>query len=829
MLQLVIRRRQFFFSLTVIAVALAVWAGCQSSRRAPVATVAPAAAPTGVGPGPNDARIAFTTTRLLEGYHYLHHPFDQEFSKKAFDGYIDALDPRHENFFQSDLDEFSAIRTNLDVLIIGSPSRAELGPVFDIYNRFSERSAQHTAYACELLAKEKFKFTTDEKFPADRRHAAFPKNVDEAKQLWKQRVRYEYLSDKLANEIHETNGVFTIEPRPNAHDAHTNIVANWDKRYRWILRLTTNWTSDNVLQVFLNAGIAHTYDPHSDYFSAPKAADFNIHMNLALFGIGAQLSEDYGYCTIRLLVPGGPAMKSKQLKANDRIIAVAQAGKPPVDVVDMDLEKVVGMIRGAKGTEVRLTISPIEDQTARRVVTLVRDEIKLENEEATAQLIEYANGQRIGVLELPSFYATIGGNPGEQTTPKSTSVDVTKLINKLKSEKVAGIILDMRGNPGGSLEEAVRLTGLFIKDGPVVLARDDRGHVAIDSDPDPEVVYDGPLVVMVNRFSASAAEIAAAALQDYGRAVIVGDVSTHGKGTVQQLQKLQNLVWPANNDATNDPGTLKITKGKFYRISGASTQLKGVSSDIVLPSIWNHSTLVGEGSLDNAMPWDTINPAPYNNFNLVQPFLPQLQNRSLDRVATNQEFVYARQDIESFIKSQADKSVTMNEPQAITERERDARKSLARDKERDTRPLPAFTTYELTVKNSELPGLPAPKPFFTTNYSTNDFIAVKKSAAASEHISIYTNYFAGELADFAGFFRTNFPDYDASKITYTSSTSTNVIAEIFNPTTGTNTLIKPVIAKAVAYDGAFEEGRNILRDYISLLSKSGMLTASHQP
>ena len=439
MLQLVIRRRQFFFSLTVIAVALAVWAGCQSSRLAPT-PVSPATHTTntaaGVVPGPKDARIAFVTTRLLESYHYLHHPFDQEFSKKAFDGYIDALDPRHENFLQSDMDEFSSIRTNLDVLTIGSHSRAELGPVFDIYNRFSERSVQHTAYACELLAKEKFKFATDEKFPADRRHAAFPKNVDEAKQLWKQRVRYEYLGDKLANEIHETNGVFTIEPRPNAHNAHTNITANWDKRYRWILRLTTNWTSDSVLQVFLNAGVAHAYDPHTDYFSAPKAADFNIHMNLALVGIGAQLSEDYGYCTIRALIPGGPAMKSKQLKANDRIIAVAQAGKPPVDVVDMDLEKVVGMIRGAKGTEVRLTISPIEDQTARRVVTLVRDEIKLENEEATAQLIEYSNGQRIGVLELPSFYATIGGNPGEQTTPKSTSVDVAKLINKLKSEKV---------------------------------------------------------------------------------------------------------------------------------------------------------------------------------------------------------------------------------------------------------------------------------------------------------------------------------------------------------------------------------------------------------
>ena len=828
MLQLVIRRQQFFLSLTLIAVGLALWAGCKSSRHAPPPAAA-AAAPVGVVPGPNDPKIAFITTRLLEGYHYSHHSFDQELSKKAFDGYIDALDPRHENFLQADMDEFSAIRTNLDVLMTGSHSRAELGPAFDIYNRFRERSVQHTAYACELLAKEKFKFTTDEKFPADRRHAAFPKNLDEAKQLWKQRVRYEYLGDKLANEIHETNGAFNIELRPNAHDAHTNIVANWDKRYRWVLRLTTNWSSDTVLQVFLNAGLAHAYDPHSDYFSAPKAADFNIHMNLALVGIGAQLSEDYGYCTIRLLIPGGPAMKSKQLKANDRIIAVAQAGQPPVDVVDMDLEKVVGMIRGAKGTEVRLTISPVEEQTARRIVTLVRDEIKLENEEATAQLIEYPDGQRIGVLELPSFYATIGGNPGEQTTPKFTSVDVTKLLNKLKSEKVDGIVLDLRGNPGGSLEEAVRFTGLFIKDGPVVLARDDKGKVAVDNDPDPDVVYAGPLVVMINRFSASAAEIAAAALQDYGRAIIVGDVSTHGKGTVQQLQKLQPFVWPASNQATNDPGTLKITKGKFYRISGTSTQLKGVNSDIVLPSIWNHSTLVGEGALDNALPCDAIDPVRFNNFNLVQPFITQLQNRSLDRVAINQEFVYARQDIEAFTKLQADKTATMNEQQAIAERERDARKNLARDQERDARPLPAMKIYELTVKNSELPGLPELKPFFTTNYSTNDFVATGKKSAAAASVLVYTNYFTSALPDFAGYFRTNFPGFDESKIIYTKSASTNTIAEIINPRTGTNTVIKPVIAKSVNYDGAIEEGRSILRDYISLLSKSGMLTASQQP
>ena len=804
MLQLVMRRQRILILLSVFIIGLAVWAGCKTSgtpapTRTPTPTNAPAA---NLVPGPNDAKIAFFATRLLEGYHYLLHPFDREMSIKAFDGYIDALDPRHENFLQSDLDEFSSVRTNLDVLMVGGHSRSELAPAFSIYQRLAQRSSQHTSYVSELLAREKFKFATEERFPTDRRDAAFPKTLDEAKQLWKQRVRYEYLAEKLGREISESNGVFTVS---FPADAHTNITAMLEKRYQWNLRLTTNWSSDTVLAAFLNSGIAHAYDPHSDFFSAPKAADFSIELNLALFGIGAQLSEDFGYCTIRELVPGGPAMKSKQLKPKDRIIAVAQGEKTPVDVVNMELDKVVQLIRGTKGTEVRLTISPIEDQSSRRVITLIRDEIKLEDREARAQIIEQADGQRVGVIELASFYAPVGNDGKDHTTPKYTSVDVTKLLNKLKQAKVAGVILDLRSNPGGSLEEAVRFTGLFIKDGPIVLQRDSRGAVAIGADPDPEVVYDGPLVVMLNRFSASASEIAGAALQDYGRAIIVGDVSTHGKGTIQQLQPLRPFVWPANTDATNDPGMLKITKGKFYRVSGASTQKNGVNSDIVLPDIWNHSTQVGEAALDNCLEWDTIQPVRYDKLNLVEPFLSELQHRSLDRISTNQEFAYVRQDIEQFKKTQAEKSVTLNEREAIAEHERNALRNRERERERDTRPLPAYKVYELTVKNSEEPGLPAAKIFLATNIVT---------------VTVQTNWTRG-LAHY----------FDTNTLTRAATNYFALIAAMANDPTNTplsltNQIITTTISKAPPNDAALSESENILRDYISLLSKSGRLTTT---
>jgi carboxyl-terminal processing protease len=661
-------------------------------------------APARLAPGPNDGRIAYVTARLLENYHYSQQPLDAEMSRKFYDGYLQALDPRRENFLQSDIDEFAHYRTNLDQYTINNHETADLTPAFEIYRRFVERLQQHDSYVEALLKEDKFKFTGDDRLAVDRRHAPYPKDLGEARQLWREQLRYQYLQEKLSRELSATNDntVLTL-PKNSAADMAETLA----RHYRWNYHMATNWDSTDVLQAYLEA-LAHAYDPHSDYFNTEHAQDFSINMSLSLFGIGAQLLEDDGYCTISKLIRGGPADKSKEVDEKDRIVAVAQAGKPPVDVVDMELGKVVQLIRGPKGTDVLLTISPADDRAARRVVRLVRDEIKLEDQEAKAKLIETPNGRggtnRIGVIDLPSFYATIDLPGGGNHSTKSTTADVTKLVKKLKQEKVDGIILDLRNNPGGSLEEAVKFTGLFIKDGPVVQARSPDGSVSVDADTDPAVLYDGPLAVMINRFSASAAEIAAAALQDYGRAVIIGDTSTHGKGTVQNLNPLKPILV----SSLNDPGTLKITIRKFYRVSGASTQLKGVVPDIILPDVWNYDDDIGETSLENPLPWDTIHSADYSKLNLVDPYVTALRQNSDARIATNQDFIYIQQDIEQFKKSQADKSVSLNERAQIKERETNQARQKARDQEREARKASGMNIYELTVKNSELPGLPEP-------------------------------------------------------------------------------------------------------------------------
>ena len=685
--------------------------GCSAPKTATSTATAPGTL-TPLAPGPNDPRIAYQTAQFLENLHYSLQPLDKAMAGKFFDGYLGSLDPRRENFLQSDIDGFAHYRTNLDKLTLGGRGRADLTPAYEIFERFLKRYAQRTDYVNKLLKQDRFKFDTGDRIVLDRRHAPYPKDLTEAEALWRQQLRYDYLLAKLDLEFSPTNGG-TILPLPKSAD--TDITGQLARHYNWILHTLTNWDSDNVLQTYLNA-LTHAYDPHTDYLNEQHAADFRISMSLSLFGIGAQLSEDYGYCTIGSLLPGGPADKSGQLKAKDRIIAVAQSNQPPVNVVDMELPKVVELIRGSKGTQVRLTIDEKDNPASRHVVVLTRDEIKLEDQEAKARLIEqtdeHGGTNRIGVIDVPSFYAPIGSDAHSYI-----SVDVAKLLKKLKQEKTAGIILDMRGNPGGSLEEAIRFTGLFIKEGPVVLARNTEGQVQVDSMTDSAALYSGPLVVLINRYSASAAEIAAAALQDYGRALIVGDTSTHGKGTVQNLTSLRQFIWPATPSATNDPGTLKITISKFYRVTGASTQLKGVEPDIVLPDVLNFSTDIGEGALENPLPWDSIRGVDFNKLNLVQPYLPNLRGRSETRTATNRDFNYIRQDIDEFKKMQADRTATLNEPEALKERKDNAAEKIARDKELAKLKTPNERIYQLTVENAGEPGLPP--PFVETNSPAN--------------------------------------------------------------------------------------------------------------
>lgn len=775
-----------------------------------------------VTPGPLDGPIALVTATMLERFQYLRQPFNDGVSSKFLDRYIDTFDPQHLHFLQSDLAEFEVYRTNLDHLTLPERGTApDTRPACIIFNRFVKRLQQRVAYADELLHNDKFTFDTDERVVLNRKDLPFPKDLAEAKKLWRERLRAEYLQEKLGRmDIKKTAsldlksakknftpdsaadaaitapGVSTNSVEPKKSEAE-QIVETLSHRYHRNLHTFMDWDNDDVLQIYLTA-LAHVYDPHSDYFNKAQLDSFAIGMNLSLFGIGAELTSEDGYCTIHRLLPGGPAAKSHKIKENDRIIAVAQSNQPPVDVVDMSLSKAVQLIRGPKGTEVRLTVIPAgADSSARTVLTLVRDEIKLEDQEAKAKLIEMPTTQggtmRLGVIDLPSFYASFDPSSTRgHFEPRSTTEDVKRLLAKLKQENVSGVILDLRRNGGGSLEEAINLTGLFIKEGPVVQVKDYDNTIQEDDDRDPSVFYDGPLIVLTSRFSASASEILAGALQDYGRALIVGDVSTHGKGTVQSVQPLREaLMRMGIRGLTNDPGALKITIKKFYRASGASTQLKGVTPDIILPSVLNESKDIGEKALDNPLPWDTIRSAKFDRLNMVEPYLAELRKRSNERVATDKEFQYIREDIEFYKKQQADKTVSLNEKVRLAEKEQIDARIKAREKERLARQEPTEKTYEITLKLAQQPGLPP--PITHTNATT--------------------------LAKNSG------PKTPGAAVTGTNSTVAAAKEASANDASLDNDTDEE---KAPVVDADLIESEHILADYVSLLPKGSLAATAEQ-
>jgi carboxyl-terminal processing protease len=657
----------------------------------------------------NDGYIARLVSEMLMRQHYVAPPFNDAISSKFLDRYIETLDGLHLHFLQSDLAEFEPYRTNLDNLMLKRES--DLTPARVIFKRFLERLDQRVAYVHDLLETETFTFDGDDGYNTNRKEARRPANIEEARQLWRQHLRFEVLSEKLAKE------------KP------AEIAGKINRRYARLMRTFKELDGQDVFEIYLSA-LTHVYDPHSDYMGKSSLENFNVGMALSLFGIGALLQSEDGYCKIKSLVPGGPAERSKKLKENDRIIAVAQGAAESVDVVDTKLSKVVELIRGPKNTEVRLTVIPGDapDSSVRKVISLIRDEIKLEDQEAKARVIDVpaAVGKttRLGLIDLPSFYANFDEKRKENER-KSTTADVKKLLNKLLAENVGGIILDLRRNGGGSLEEAINLTGLFIKEGPVVQVRDPDGKVGVDEDPDPSILYAGPLIVLTSRFSASASEILAGALQDYGRALIVGDSSTHGKGTVQSLMGLERYM--RFSKSTNNPGALKLTIRKFYRAAGSSTQLKGVVPDIVLPSVNNYAE-VGESSLENPLVWDTIKSAEFDPMNLVPPILPELRKRSDARVAGDKDFAYVAEDIAQYRKAIADKTVSLNEMKRMKERdEMDARRK-ARQAELKLRKDIEEKVYEITLKLADQPGLPP---------AVSKTNTVAKAAAATDpHASV---------------------------------------------------------------------------------------------
>ena len=612
--------------------------------------------------------IARVVGRILSQDHLRQEKFNDELSKASLQNYLDALDPRRRIFLKEDVEEFRGkYATQLDDLT----RRGNARPAFEIFERYLARLEERVRKVEPLLEAD-HDFQTDESLALDRSEKPWPATEEEADEIWRKHVKADVLQGRLDE-----------EPLKEVKERLT-------KRYDWLLKDWKSLEPDEVLQRYLTA-IGHAYDPHSDYMGPSEVEDFEIHhVKLQLTGIGALLRSENGYCKIEKLVPGGPAAQSKKIKPKDVIIKVAQADGEPEDVVGMRLRKVVGKIRGTKDTEVRLTIKPA-DGSKTKVVSLIRDVIELEDRQASAKIIDFPRDVRmrrspraLAVIQLPQYY-------------QDSARDVRKILQRLKSEKVDGIVLDLRNNGGGILEKAVELTGLFFSKGPVVQVRNSRDVIKPHYDRDPQTVYDGPLVVLVNRQSASASEITAAALQDYGRAIIVGDQATHGKGTVQVMLSLNHPAFRNRSGAQpQNSGNLKFTAQNFYRVNGAPTQRLGVHPDIVLPSVFDYLE-IGEEHLPNSMEIDEIQPSRYARLNRVDPYLENLKKLSEARVRQDQDFDYVREDIARFRKFQESQLLSLNESTRIVETEREEARIKTRRQERQNRPMPKESVFLLSL------------------------------------------------------------------------------------------------------------------------------------
>jgi carboxyl-terminal processing protease len=642
------------------------------------------------GLSPSGAEIASSnvvrlTAEVLERSQFAHHPLDDDLAAKFLDRYLDTLDASRTLFFQSDQDEFSSLRHSLAA---DTRRNGNLGPAHTIFGRYLQRLDQRAEFVTASLQKGNFDFSGYDRYEFDRAEAARPRDLAAAQVLWLEQLRAEYLAEKL-------NGKTPDEIGKTLIGRQTRMV-----------QMMKNFDDGEVTEIYLNA-LAHVYDPHSDYFGPEEAKNFSIAMNLSLVGIGATLEAADDGCKIRELIPGGPAERSGRLHPGDRIISVAQDGKEPVDIANMPLIRATELIRGAKGTTVELTIVAADAvrESEHKIVRIVRDEVKLEEQQAKARIVDLpaAGGEttRLGVIDLPSFYE------GSDGSHRSATADVARLVQKLKAEGVRGIVLDLRRNGGGSLEEAINLTGLFLHGGPVVQTRGPDGDIEVGADNGPSEFYTGPLVVLISKFSASASEILAGALQDYDRALIVGDSSTFGKGTVQTILPLARILKQNGSSGANDPGELKVTIRKFYRPSGASTQLRGVKADIVLPSTSDLGD-IGESALKDPLPWDTVASARFTKEDRVQPVLETLRATSARRVATSKGFAWIRDEIALRKANLATKSVSLNEAERRTEMEQLKARKKSHEQELAAIAGQNPRTYEISLENADRPGLPEP-------------------------------------------------------------------------------------------------------------------------
>src|SRR6266568_5082136 len=634
-------------------------------------------------PAPASSRetVAMSVGRLLEEGHYTRQKLSEDVSKKFLQTYLEMLDFSHLFFTQEDVD---AVTTKYGNAMAEDILMGTLKPGYEIYALYTKRVDERVAKVKELL-KQPIDFKSNATVELSRQKSPWPKDEAEADQLWRGLISNELLQEHLSEH--------PIEPAPQ-------LVT---RRYDRLARNVHEQDKDEQMKLYLDA-LAQAYDPHSEYLSKADMKNFSINMGLSLVGIGAMLRSEDGYAKIESLVPGGPAQVDGRLKVGDRITAVAQGPADYVDVREMRLDKVVEMIRGKKGTRVRLLVIPADatDPSRRKNVELVRDEIKLKDQEARADIIirkdENGNNIKLGWLTLPSFYADMDKHQ------KSTTRDVVALLKRLKKENIAGLVVDLRRNGGGSLEEALSLTGLFLKSGPIVQTKDYNGSIRISSDPDSGIAYSGPLVVLTSRQSASASEIFGAALQDYGRAVIVGDKNTFGKGTVQTILPIGRFASLLGNHSDED-GALKLTIQKFYRVAGGSTQLHGVASDIVLPSLSDLPEF-GEGALKNALPYDEVPKAKYTKWSDTHSlFIDQLRRRSEERAKNDPEFHYVMEDIDRLRHKLDDNRISLNEDLRKKELQDDKLRKEMRSKERLARNEEEPRIYRLTLDTVDKPNL----------------------------------------------------------------------------------------------------------------------------
>jgi carboxyl-terminal processing protease len=670
-----LRRPLGWIALTLLSVL--VLAATDAALRAPAhaASILP---PGALAPTDDQRAIARKIGRILEQTHYSRELIDDNFSQQVFQRYLEFLDPEHSYFLASDVKEFAVYKDKFDDMI----HTGDVDPGYVIFNRFKQRNRERMQYAIGLLTTQP-DWNTTASYDFDRDHAAWPATEADMDQLWKKRVTNDALSLLLAGKTW-----------PQA----AQILR---KRYQTVIQRVDQIKSEDVFEDLMNA-YARTYDPHTSYFSPLNSEEYRIQMSLNYEGIGASLQLIDTYVTVMNVIPGGPAAVAGTLKPNDRITGVGQGTTGPMtDVVGWRLDDVVQLIRGKAGTAVRLALLPAgaAPGSKERVVEFVRNKVTLKAQEAQSQVktvTDHGHTYKIGVITVPSFYEDIAAENAGDSNYRSTTRDVLRLLEKLEAQHIDGLVLDLRDNGGGYLPEATALTGLFIPHGPVVQLRDRNGHIEVLDDPEQGPAYTGPLAVLVNRFSASASEIFAGAIQDYHRGLIVGQ-NTFGKGTVQNLVPLDR--W---SDQPVD-GQLTVTIGKFYRVTGESTQHRGVVPDVTLPSPIDPKE-VGEADQPNSLPWDRISGVPFKTSTgmAAVPSIAQLDADETARARHDANYQWLTADIDTIDGLRERHTVSLNLTERREERTREDKTMLALDnKRRASLGLPALTSAEQIDKGKD--------------------------------------------------------------------------------------------------------------------------------